>query len=92
MHVYVYVCMQCFFPRDIFFGARDIFGKNARDIQKMPVTNLGKNARDIPDFKSSKIPHYDDFFFYARDIFARDIEKMPVTILRKMPVTSKKGP
>ena len=33
-----------FFPRDIFFGARDIFGKNARDIKKMPVTNLGKKS------------------------------------------------
>ena len=32
------------------------------------------------------------FLFCARDIFARDIEKMPVTILRKMPVTSKKWP
>ena len=49
---------QCFFfSRDIFFGARDIFGKNARDIKKKPVTNFGKNARDIPDFKSSKIPY-----------------------------------
>ena len=47
--------LQCFFPRDIFFGARHIFGKNARDIKKMPVTILGKNARDMPDFKSSKI-------------------------------------
>ena len=46
-----------FFSRDIFFGARDIFGKNARDIKKMPVTILGKNASDIPDFKISKIPH-----------------------------------
>ena len=51
-----------FFSRDIFLGARDIFGKNARDIKKMPVTILGKNARDNPDFKISKIPHYDDFF------------------------------
>ena len=75
-----------FFSRDIFFGARDIFGKNARDIKKMPVTILGKNARDIPDFKISKIPYHEIFFY------ARDIEKMPVIILRKMPVTSAKCP
>ena len=25
-----------FFSRDIFFGARDNFGKNARDIKKVP--------------------------------------------------------
>ena len=81
-----------FFPRDIFFGARDIFGKNARDITKKPVTNFGKNARDIPDFKNSKILYYDDFLFCARDIFARDISKTPVTIFKKMPVTSKKWP
>ena len=81
-----------FFSVIFFFGARDIFGKNARDIKKVPVTNLGKNARDIPDFQSSKIHYSDDFLFCARDISARDIEKMPVTILRKMPLTSKKCP
>ena len=57
-----------FFPRDIFFGARDIFGKNARDIKKMPVTNLGKNARDIQIFKAQKYP-IRMIFFCARDIF-----------------------
>ena len=32
------------------------------------------------------------FLFCARDIFARDIEKMPVKIIQKIPVTSKKFP
>ena len=31
---------QCFFSRDIFLGARDSFRKNARDIEKVPVTIL----------------------------------------------------
>ena len=31
-----------FFPRDIFFCARDNFRKNARDIEKTPVTILGQ--------------------------------------------------
>ena len=30
---------------------------------------LGKSFRDIPDFKSSNIQYYDDYFFCARDIF-----------------------
>ena len=36
-----YAVGQCFFfPRDIFFCARDIFRKSARDIEKVPVTIL----------------------------------------------------
>ena len=31
---------QCFFPRDNFRFARDIFGKSARDLSKVPVTNF----------------------------------------------------
>ena len=75
----------------VFFCARDIF---ARDIKKMPVTNFGKNARDIPDFKRSKIPYYDDSFVLcpghrknARDNSQkndRDIEKIPVTNLKNL--------
>ena len=83
---------EFFFSLTFFFGARNIFGKNASDIKKIPVTILGKNARDIPDFKIPKIRYYDDFFVLypwhrknARDNSqksARDIEKMPVTNFR----------
>ena len=52
--------------------------------KKMPVT--------FQILKFQKYPTMMIFLFCARDIFARDIEKMPVTILRKMPVTSKKCP
>ena len=31
---------QCFFPRDNFRFARDIFGKSGRDFSKVPVTNF----------------------------------------------------
>ena len=41
--------------------------------------------------KFQKYPTMMIFLFCARDIFARDIEKMPVTILRKMPVTNLKN-
>ena len=45
-----------FFPRDIFFGARDIFGKSARDMKKVPVKFFVKinlavlNFSKISDF------------------------------------------
>ena len=46
--IYIYECAMdnndyscsVFFFRDIYFGARDIFRKNGRDIEKKPVTIL----------------------------------------------------
>ena len=63
--------------------------KNARDEfdefwEKVPVT--------FQILKVKKYPTMMIFFFVPVTFFARDIEKVPVTILRKMPVTSKKCP